>query len=293
MDTRFDRSIRFFGDAGQRLLAEARVAVAGVGGLGNHIAQALAFYNVGTIVLIDNEYFDASNMNRYVLARRPDAIGFPPKVDLAEREILSINSDINVVKVHDNVISNLAFSELIKCNYIFGCFDREGVRFIMNELCAAYEIPYIDIATDIIKSNSLLYGGRIFVAWDGTACPMCMDVLDMEEVQKDLHGTDYQEMQQAIYGVSKELLGEKGPSVVSINGTVANYAATEFMLGATGVRRPITYAEYRGHDGKIVVNTDTPHSDCYYCKGIRGKREYADVERYIRMLGKQGLKMEG
>ena len=133
-----------------------------------------------------------------------------------------------------------------------------------------------------------MYGGRVCVAWDGTACPVCMNVLDMGEVQQDLQGDEYKEMQKAIYGVNKELLGEKGPSVVSINGVVANYAVTEFMLGATGIRRPVTLAEYRGHDGKIVVNTDLPQPDCYYCKGIRGKRKHADVERYIRKgIGKR------
>jgi hypothetical protein len=70
--------------------------------------------------------------------------------------------------------------------------------------------------------------------------------------------------------------------VVSINGVVASLAITEFIVGVTGIRPPHHLLTYYGHLGKVTVNTDEPRPDCYYCKGIRGYRARADVERYIR-----------
>lgn len=57
MDQRFSREIR------QRL-AEARVGIAGLGGLGSHIAVMLARTGVGTLHLVDFDVVDLTNLNR-------------------------------------------------------------------------------------------------------------------------------------------------------------------------------------------------------------------------------------
>ena len=61
---RYDRNIQFFGEKGQKIISETRVAIAGVGGLGTHVAQQLAYLGVGSIALIDKEDFDETNSNR-------------------------------------------------------------------------------------------------------------------------------------------------------------------------------------------------------------------------------------
>ena len=69
---------------------------------------------------------------------------------------------------------------------------------------------------------------------------------------------------------------------MSINGAVASLAVTEFMLGATGLREPNRLLTYQGRTGKVTVSIDEPALDCYYCKGLRGTRDRADVHRYVR-----------
>jgi hypothetical protein len=34
--------------------------------------------------------------------------------------------------------------------------------------------------------------------------------------------------------------------------------------------------------GRLTESTDRPQPDCFYCKGIRGRPEAVDVDRYIR-----------
>ena len=79
-----------------------------------------------------------------------------------------------------------------------------------------------------------------------------------------------------------DLLDVAGPSVVSINGVVASLAVTEFMLRVTGIREPNRLLTYHGRTGKVTVSTDEPVPDCYYCKGLWGTGDRADVQRYIR-----------
>jgi hypothetical protein len=279
---RFDRNIRFFGKDGQERIRAANVVIVGVGGLGTHVVQQLSLLGVGSVGLIDSEELDETNRNRYVGAPYDDPIPGTRKVDLGERIVRSIDPTIRVSKVFGSLISEEAFVTIQEAAYTFGCVDNEGARLILTELCAAYCRSYFDLASDIVPGDRPSYGGRVCAAWDSNGCPVCLDVLDLEEARRDLAAPETQHDLEAIYGVSRSLLGRTGPSVVSINGVVASLAVTEFIVGVTGIRPPHRLLTYYGHLGKVTVNTDEPQPDCYYCKGIRGYCEKADVNRYIR-----------
>jgi hypothetical protein len=100
--------------------------------------------------------------------------------------------------------------------------------------------------------------------------------------QRDLETPEERANREAIYGVDRKLLGETGPSVVSINGVVASFAVTEFMVAVTGIRSPQRLLNYYGHQSSVRPSTDKPGEDCHYCKGLRGRREEAGVERYLK-----------
>jgi molybdopterin/thiamine biosynthesis adenylyltransferase len=279
---RFDRQMRFFGREAQERLAAARVAVVGVGGLGSHVVQQLALLGVGAIVPIDAQELDLTNRNRLVGAREDDPIPGTWKVDIAERSAKLIDSSIVVDKVSDSLVSEQDFAAVIGAHYVFGCLDSEGARLVLTELCAAYAKPYIDISSDILLGHPVEYGGRVCVAWDGNGCLSCMNLLDRAQAEAELAGPEERRRRAEIYGVPRELLDNIGPSVVSINGVVASLAVTEFMLAVTGVRPPNRLLTYQGRTGKVTVSVDEPAKDCYYCKGLRGKGDGADVQRYLR-----------
>jgi len=281
MEDRYDRNIRFLGKQGQEILRAANAAIIGVGGLGSHVVQQLSFLGIGGLILIDNEELDGTNLNRYIGARYDDPIPGTRKVDLGERIANSIDPSIRVTKVFGPLLSKQSFEEIIKADYVFGCVDNDSTRFVLNVLCSAYCLPYFDLASDINSGPPLSYGGRVIVAWDGSGCLYCADVLDMKEVQRELDDPSVIRERDAIYGVSRSLLAEVGPSVVSVNGVIASLAVTEFTVGITGIRTPRTHLNYHGHLGKVTDSRDQPQADCYYCKKIRGSREEADIKRYI------------
>jgi hypothetical protein len=282
MSERFDRNIRLFGKEGQDKISASRLAVVGVGGLGTHVVQQAALLGVGRFGLIDSEELDETNLNRYVGARYDDPIPGTPKVDIGERIVESINADIEVTKVFDSLVSEDAFTEIIHADYVFGSLDSEGARLVLTELCAAYDRPYFDLASDISSLESLTYGGRVFVSWKGHGCLVCCGVLDIAEAQAELSGPEGKRNRDALYGVLPDLLDRVGPSVVSINCVIASLAVTEFMVAVTGIRAPKRLSTYYGHSGKVTVSSDEPAPDCYYCKGIRGKRDAVGVQDYIR-----------
>ena len=223
-----------------------------------------------------------TNRNRYIGAWHDDPIPGSPKVKLCLRHIHLIDPTIRVGVVHDSLVSEAALGAVKSADYVFGCLDREGARLILTELCAEYSRPYIDVATDVDPGPPLVYGGQVCCSLDGTGCLVCMDMLDIAEAQIDLAGPTAQRDRDAIYGVARRHLRRAGPSVVSINGVVASLAVTEFMAAVTGLRPAHRQVTYRGQLGKATVCTDAPRPDCYYCSGIRGARQRADVERYLR-----------
>ena len=66
---RYSRQISLpeIGSEGQQKLAEARVLIVGVGGLGSPIALYLAGAGIGTIGLIDDDLVSLNNLQRQVI----------------------------------------------------------------------------------------------------------------------------------------------------------------------------------------------------------------------------------
>lgn len=279
---RFNRHMPLFGKEGQQRLAVARVAVMGNGGLGTHVVQQLALLGVGSLALVDPQELATTDRNRYVTARHDDPVPGTLKVDIAERTIKEIDPSIHVDKIAKSLITEEAFAAVQSADYVFGCLDSEGLRLVLNELCAAYSRPYFDLASDVVPGDPPNYGGRVCVALDGTGCIACHGLLDLAEAQLELSSPEARRDHDALYGIKRAALGEGGPSVVSINGVVASLAVTEFMVAVTGIRAPKKVIMWYAHMGRLTSPTEAPNPDCYYCKGIRGSADAADVQRYIR-----------
>ena len=75
-------------------LANARVAVFGVGGVGGFTVEALARSGVGTIDLIDDDKVCLTNINRQIIALRSTVGKY--KVDVAAERLRDINQNIQV-----------------------------------------------------------------------------------------------------------------------------------------------------------------------------------------------------
>ena len=94
MDGAFARTALLLGQEGMERLAQARVAVFGVGGVGGHVVEALARSGVGALDLIDNDQVCLSNLNRQIIATHTTIGQY--KVDAARDRIADIHPDAQV-----------------------------------------------------------------------------------------------------------------------------------------------------------------------------------------------------
>lgn len=276
---RFNRQLLLFGDAGQERIEKTSVAIVGVGGVGSHVVQQLAYLGIRKFVLVDKDIVSETNLNRLIGAKLED-IGVQ-KVQVMRRLIHEISPDAIIEAVSESVVSYTAFNLLKKADFIFGCVDMDAVRLVLTEFCSAYSKPYMDIATDIHVEEKL-FGGRILFSVDGERCLFCKGELNQDSINSDLSSDGQKQENLDVYGLPAEVLKRTGPAVVSLNGILASVAVTEFMAYITKLRQVFGHLEYKGHMGKLLVNTDYPQSGCWYCKEILGRGSLVDVERHIR-----------
>jgi molybdopterin/thiamine biosynthesis adenylyltransferase len=141
--TRYERQILYtgFGDKGQERLKQARVVVAGLGGLGCSASLYLTCAGVGHVTLIDCDRVELSNLNRQVLHYEED-IG-QGKPFSAAGKLAKLNSSIEVTPVFQKITEHNA-KEIIKgADLVVDGMDNFKTRFILNKACVAEGIPFI------------------------------------------------------------------------------------------------------------------------------------------------------
>ena len=97
MLNQFSRTELLLGKQAMEVLANSRVAVFGVGGVGGYAVEALVRSGVGSIDLIDDDKVCLTNLNRQIIATRKTVGKY--KVDVMKERILDINPDA-VVNTH-------------------------------------------------------------------------------------------------------------------------------------------------------------------------------------------------
>ncbi|MGI6535360.1 MAG: tRNA threonylcarbamoyladenosine dehydratase [Eggerthellaceae bacterium] len=91
---RFTRTRLLLGPEALDTLANARVAVFGIGGVGGYVTEALARSGVGALDLVDSDTVDITNVNRQIVATTSTLGEY--KADIMARRVHDINPDCTV-----------------------------------------------------------------------------------------------------------------------------------------------------------------------------------------------------
>ncbi len=123
----FSRFEMLLGKENMLKLKTAHVAVFGLGGVGCHVAEALARSGIGNFSLFDSDTIAESNLNRQIIAT-VDTIGMR-KTTAMKNRILSINKDASVTEypifyLPENA-DNFPFSDY---DYIIDAIDTVSAK---------------------------------------------------------------------------------------------------------------------------------------------------------------------
>ncbi len=128
----------------QLALLASTVAVIGLGGLGGYVAEGLARAGAGTLILIDGDVIDVSNLNRQILATTEN-IG-KKKVDEGKKRITQINPAIEVRAIPAFITEENIHSFLATSSIAIDCLDSISSRFILEKGCRSNQIPLVSAA---------------------------------------------------------------------------------------------------------------------------------------------------
>lgn len=138
---RYVRNREILSAPDQLRLAKARVAVIGAGGLGGHILLLLSRIGIGSLVAIDPDRFDETNLNRQALAS-VDALG-RPKVRVAADTLAAVNPMVEVVAHETALNAQNAPALLSGVHAAVDALDTVADRLILAEAAEKLKIPLV------------------------------------------------------------------------------------------------------------------------------------------------------
>ncbi len=139
---RFSRTENLIGKTALERLQTARVAVFGIGGVGGHVAEALARSGVGALDLVDNDIVSESNINRQIVALT-STVGKQKTQVMAER-ILDINPNAQV-RTHNIFFmpENADSFDFFAYDYVVDAIDTVTAKLALIERAKKAGIPVI------------------------------------------------------------------------------------------------------------------------------------------------------
>jgi adenylyltransferase/sulfurtransferase len=143
--------LKELGRKGQRKLAESKVAVVGLGGLGTASSLYLALSGVGHLRLIDQDIVELNNLHRQVLYSLSD-LDYP-KVEVSAKRLKKTNPLIKIEPVAENLNTNNVEKLLYGIDCVVDGLDNMRTRYLVNRACVKIGIPYVFGAAIGIEGN--------------------------------------------------------------------------------------------------------------------------------------------
>lgn len=251
-----DRQLLAFGPSGMDALATGRVGLIGVSGGGSHVGQQLIHAGIGTLVAVDGQLVEDTNLRRLVGARRRD-VDVTFKVYVPRRLARDVRPTVRVIAIAEDFPSERSLAQLRNVDVLIGCVDGWDVRDDLNSFALEYRIPYVDIGAVIMPPTAGLgvrVSGQIAIVVPGGPCLRCMGLVTdarVEEARRRRQGY---------------LVDGPEPQVVSINGTLASEAVTATMMLLAGSETYVPRRRYSLPPGILREVMTKPDRRCPACR---------------------------
>ncbi|XP_030831093.1 SUMO-activating enzyme subunit 2 isoform X2 [Strongylocentrotus purpuratus] len=147
-------------------VSNSKILVVGAGGIGCELLKNLVLTGFRTIVVIDLDTIDVSNLNRQFLFQRKH-VG-KSKAQVAKESVLTFNPDVSIEAKHDSVMNPEYNRDFFKqFTLVLNALDNRAARNHVNRMCLAADVP-------LVESGSAGYLGQVTVIKKGlTECYEC------------------------------------------------------------------------------------------------------------------------
>ncbi len=184
LSRRFDRTARLVGEAGMERLADARVAVFGLGGVGSFAVEGLVRSGVGQLALVDFDDVCVTNTNRQLHATAA-TVGKSKAEVMAER-CRQVNPEATIEAVREFYRAELAEALLPRggFDFVVDAIDNVKAKLHLLHRCVELAIPVV---------SSMGAAGRLD--------PTAIRVEDLCETHMDPFAKDIRKLLRRKYGL--------------------------------------------------------------------------------------------
>ncbi|ALO39107.1 molybdopterin biosynthesis protein MoeB [Alcaligenes faecalis] len=130
-----------FGVEAQERILASRILVVGAGGLGSPVVAYLAASGVGSIILVDDDQVELSNLQRQI-AHTTDRLGWD-KVESAKLHIEQLNPEVKVTPVVQRLDEAGLMQWVQQVDLVLDCCDNFATRHAINRACVALRKPLV------------------------------------------------------------------------------------------------------------------------------------------------------
>ena len=125
----------------QEKFKNAKITVIGCGGIGGQCIEMLARMGIGELILVDEDKFDLTNLNRQSLSTT-ETIGCE-KSAVAKQKVETINPHVKVTS-HTAHVDETNIGEIIgDSNLVIDALDNVLTRVIVSRKARENKIPYV------------------------------------------------------------------------------------------------------------------------------------------------------
>lgn len=175
---RYSRQIMLpsIGIEGQERLLGARILIVGLGGLGSPAAMYLAAAGVGTLVLVDFDQVDLTNLQRQIVHTNA-RIG-ELKVDSARETLHALNPECRVETIPRQLDEAALLRQIEEADLVLDGTDNFATRFAINKACYQSGTPLVSGAAIRMEGQITVFTGE-----SGGPCYHCLypDEGEMDE----------------------------------------------------------------------------------------------------------------
>jgi molybdopterin/thiamine biosynthesis adenylyltransferase len=157
---RYIRNVDILSALEQLRLAKSRVAVVGAGGLGGQVILLLARVGVGTLVVVDCDLFDETNLNRQALCIE-ETLG-EPKARVAAEAVAAINPGVRVIPHQVRLNADVIDGILAGCDVVVDGLDNAPDRLLLQDAAGRLGVP-------MVHGALAGFEGRVMTVFPGDA----------------------------------------------------------------------------------------------------------------------------
>lgn len=184
MNSIFERTARIIGRDAIERLADKKVLLFGVGGVGSYVAEGLIRSGIGNLTLVDKDVVDITNINRQLVALH-STIG-QVKVEVMAKRLRDINPEAEIISIQDcytpETAQNYIFSDY---DYVVDAIDMVSAKLSIIQESVKAGVPVISSMGTGNKLDPSQF--EITTIEKTSVCPLAK-VMRRELKARDIHG---------------------------------------------------------------------------------------------------------